>query len=108
MTFRDHVDEDWDTVFLDTTEFAEAVTLHPVDGAADGSDAFTLNVVPEEQVGIINDQQNRLYRWQVSDHDPRRGDRFEDSNGEFWTIVNIRRDGLGGVEVRAIAPYADN
>jgi hypothetical protein len=84
-----------------TRALGEDATLHRADGAA--SQAIT--VIFNEFVGFVDDRRRAVFTIYGADNtgDPLdRGDYFVlDGETDRWTIVDVRDDKSGGIEVRA-------
>lgn len=108
--FSDQVATDWDGIaeglYSEGKVFSQQVTYDP----AVGSDS-TITVFPEEQVGALDDKQNKLFRFATSEltNRPERGDRIYQTvstpGGDVidqWWVVDVRVDDLGFYELRCI------
>lgn len=100
-TFQEVLNEDRDNIILNLNEFAAALSYRAIDETVT---AFT--GVPEEQVGALDDKQNKLFRFSASvAFTPERNGEITHA-GDVWIIVDIRVDDLGMFEVRTIKPEA--
>ena len=97
-TFKDQVDADRDNLFLNTDEFAVAVNYTAPDGTV-----TAITLIPDEQVGALDDKENMTFNISTDALLPVRGGRIT-YDGSDWTVVDIRSDGLSMYEIRAIAP----
>lgn len=95
--FKAQVDEDMDNVFLNSVEFADTMTITDLDGA----DVADLAVF-EFQVGAVDEKERAIFRFK-DDAVLLRG-YFITFQSQRWTVVDIRPDELGMIEVRCDSP----
>lgn len=80
---------------------AESATLYKADGSA----SQTVQVIFNEQVGFVDNRRRAVWTMKGSDlttGDINRGDYFVlDGETDQWTVVDVRDDKSGGIEVRA-------
>lgn len=112
MSFRDQVDTDWNNIGegLDSEGkvFSETITY---DRASTGAQT-SVTAFPEEQVGALDDKQNKLFRIRRANltHPPERGDIiYQDVTvpdgstvTDKWWVVDVRIDDIGFYELRCI------
>ena len=95
--FTDQLDTDVANVFLNTDEFAAAVTRTALDGSTS-----TINAQFEFQVGAVDAKERAVFRV-ADDVAWERGD-YVTFNSERWTVIDIRPDDLGMLELRCDRP----
>ncbi len=93
MTLQDDMDADRAAVFLDTSEFATAVTYVQRDGTSLGS----ISAVEIEQIfAIFDNKQSKLFHVSAATvTSPSRGDRLTTSAGETFQVADVQAvDGM--------------
>lgn len=102
MSFLDQLDSDMENVFLNIAEFGETVTYRRADGTT-----ASIACVFNEQIGAID--RTEVGRCSISSDatlgiaDPEPGEQIERSNGERWTIIDVRGN-QGGFDLRVVLP----
>lgn len=91
------LDEDVDNVFLNTLEYAAAATRVDLDG---NSTPVTINF--EFQVGAVDEKERAIFRVK-DDVAWERGDYVVFLTNR-WTVIDIRPDELGMLELRCDIP----
>lgn len=97
MTFRDQLDTDMDSVFLNTSEFADSIDITDLDGNVTTTKAYF-----EFQVGAVDEKERAIFVMKDSENIAR--GYFITYLTEIWTVIDIRPDGLGSFEVRCDQP----
>lgn len=96
-TLKLQFDEDMDNVFLNSAEFADTLTITDNDGA----DVVSIAVF-EFQVGAVDEKERAVFRFK--DDDVLLRGYFIEYQSQRWTVVDVRPDELGMLEVRCDSP----
>ncbi len=92
-SFNDMLDDDMDNVFLNTLEFAAAITRTTLAGVTS-----SINAAFEFQVGAVDEKERAVFRVK-DDVAWVRGD-YVTFNSEQFVVIDIRNDDLGMLELR--------